>query len=96
MFADGPLSVNIVGPDSAEVGFSVTLTCSADSQPDCDFYWFLNSQSTEVLETGSVLTFSATKEGKYICKARNTVTNITMYKTKAFTVTGELFLSPYF
>ncbi|XP_070767908.1 carcinoembryonic antigen-related cell adhesion molecule 1 [Enoplosus armatus] len=87
----GPRSVYISGPDSAKVGSSVSLTCSADSRPDCDFYWFLNNQSSGPLKTGSVITFSATEEneGNYICKARNPVTNITVYQTKAFTVTGH-------
>ncbi|XP_035528094.1 carcinoembryonic antigen-related cell adhesion molecule 1 [Morone saxatilis] len=83
----GPLKVHILGPDSAKVGSSVSLTCSAASQPDCDFNWFLNSQSSAI-KTGSVITFPATKEneGNYTCKAKNPVTNITMYQIKAFTV----------
>uniref|UniRef100_A0A8C4F777 Ig-like domain-containing protein n=1 Tax=Dicentrarchus labrax TaxID=13489 RepID=A0A8C4F777_DICLA len=83
----GPLSVHILGPDSAKVGSSVSLTCSAASQPDCDFDWFLNSQPSAI-KTGSVITFPATKEneGNYTCKAKNPVTNITMYEIKAFTV----------
>ncbi len=89
MFADGPLSVTISGPNSAKDGYRVTLTCSADSRPQSDFYWFFNNQSS-VRETGAVIQFSATKEneGDYTCKARNPVTNITMKQTKAFTV-GE-------
>ncbi|KAE8289020.1 Protein sax-3 Sensory axon guidance 3 Precursor [Larimichthys crocea] len=81
----GPLSVNISGSDSAKVGVPVTMTCSAESQPDCDFNWFHNYQSSPVM-AGSVLTFLATKEkeGKYTCMARNPVTNITMYATTAF------------
>lgn len=89
VLVDGPLSVNILGPDSAKVDTRVSLVCSADSRPDCDFHWFFNNQSS-VLKAGSVLTFPALKknEGNYICKARNPVTNITLYQTKAFTV-GE-------
>lgn len=99
VFADGPLNVKISGPDSAKAGVTVSLTCFAESRPDCDFHWFLNSESSVALKAGPVLTFSAKKGGKYTCKARNPVTNITMYQTKAFTVTGEwalLLLSPYF
>ncbi|XP_071326913.1 cell adhesion molecule CEACAM5-like [Trachinotus anak] len=84
----GPLSVDIAGPDSEKAGVSVALKCSADSRPDCEFYWFFNSMSSVAIKTGSVITFSATKEseGNYTCKAKNPVTNITMYKTKAFTL----------
>ncbi|XP_054478367.1 carcinoembryonic antigen-related cell adhesion molecule 20-like [Anoplopoma fimbria] len=87
----GPLSVNISVPDSAKLDHFVSLTCSADSRPDCNFYWFLNNKTSAALKTGSVITFLATKEneGKYTCKATNPVTNITKYQTKAFTVTAH-------
>ncbi|XP_045900470.1 carcinoembryonic antigen-related cell adhesion molecule 5-like [Micropterus dolomieu] len=87
----GPLSVNIYGPNSAEVGSSVSLNCSATCQPDCVLSWFFNKQSSKPLKTGSVFTFSVAKknQGNYICMANNLVTNITKYQTKAVTVTGE-------
>ncbi|XP_070691302.1 hemicentin-1-like [Pempheris klunzingeri] len=87
----GPLSVNIFGPDSAKVGSSVSLTCSADSRPNCVFHWFFSNHSSAAVKTGSVITFYAANEteGNYICKARNPVTNITMYQTKAFSVTAH-------
>ncbi|XP_008288307.1 carcinoembryonic antigen-related cell adhesion molecule 1 [Stegastes partitus] len=84
----GPLSVKITGPYLAELGsLDVSLTCSADSWPECHFYWFFNNQSNP-LQNGSVLTFPVTKEneGKYICKARNPVTNITMYQSTTFAI----------
>nr|XP_046254230.1 carcinoembryonic antigen-related cell adhesion molecule 1 [Scatophagus argus] len=83
----GPLSMHISGPDSAEYGHLVSLSCSADSQPDCDFSWFFSSNSL-ILVTGPVITFPAVKqnEGNYTCKARNPVTNVMMYQTKYFTV----------
>ncbi|XP_068568969.1 carcinoembryonic antigen-related cell adhesion molecule 5-like [Cebidichthys violaceus] len=84
----GPLSVKIAGPYLTKHGLYVSLTCSADSRPDCDFHWFLNYESSAAVMTGSVITFLATKEneGNYTCKARNPVTNITMYQTQAFPV----------
>ncbi|XP_068426064.1 carcinoembryonic antigen-related cell adhesion molecule 2-like [Clinocottus analis] len=87
----GPLSVNISGPESSKSDLSVSLTCSADSRPDCDYHWFLNEMSSVVQKTGPVLTFLAIKEneGNYTCKATNPVTNITMYQTKAFTVAAH-------
>ncbi|XP_037641893.1 carcinoembryonic antigen-related cell adhesion molecule 1 isoform X2 [Sebastes umbrosus] len=82
----GPLSMNISG----HVGPFVYWTCSADSRPDCDFHWFFNKSSTP-FHSGPAISFPATKEneGNYTCKARNPVTNITMYKTKVFTVTAH-------
>ncbi|XP_051812353.1 carcinoembryonic antigen-related cell adhesion molecule 5-like [Acanthochromis polyacanthus] len=87
----GPVSVTISGSDSAELGTSgVSLTCSAVSQPECHFYWFLNNQSNP-LTNGSVITFSVTKEseGTYICKARNPVTNITLYQNHTFAISDH-------
>ncbi|KAM7421163.1 hypothetical protein PAMA_015360 [Pampus argenteus] len=86
----GPMSISISGPGSAKVGLTVSLKCTSNSRPDCDFYWYLNNQPSAV-NTGSVITFLASKEreGNYTCKARNPVTNITMYYTKALTVTDH-------
>lgn len=89
MFADGPLSVHISGPGSAPEGTMVTLLCSASSRPDCDFYWYINSQAS-VLSTGPAVTFPASKpsEGNYTCVARNPVTGVTLHLTAPFLV-GE-------
>ncbi|XP_075965820.1 cell adhesion molecule CEACAM5-like [Anarhichas minor] len=85
----GPLSVNISLPYLTKHDLYVSLTCSADSRPDCDFHWFLNYESSAAVHMGSVITFLATNQGNYTCKATNPVTNITMYTTKAFTVTAH-------
>ncbi|XP_055359198.1 hemicentin-1-like [Betta splendens] len=89
----GPLSMSITGPGSAALHSSVSLTCSASSVPNCDFQWYFSdlSNSAVVSQTGPVFTFIATlkAEGNYTCAARNPVTNITMYRTKGFTVTGH-------
>ncbi|KAM6935828.1 cell adhesion molecule CEACAM5-like [Lycodopsis pacificus] len=86
----GPLSVKISLPylKLLKHVLYVSLTCSADSRPDCDFHWFLNESSAAV-HMGSVITFLATNQGNYTCKATNPVTNITMYKTKAFPVAAH-------
>lgn len=83
----GPLSVYISG----YVDHYVNWTCSADSQPECHFLWFLNNQSSPPIKAGPALTFPATKEkeGNYICEARNPVTNATLYTTKVFTITAH-------
>ncbi|XP_054903899.1 hemicentin-1-like [Poeciliopsis prolifica] len=84
----GPLNMNISGPDSAKEGASVSLTCTAESYPECNFLWFLNNQSSSPLQNGSVFRFSATRgqEGKYICSATNPVTNITMMQNKTVAI----------
>ncbi|XP_040899707.1 hemicentin-1-like [Toxotes jaculatrix] len=91
----GPLNVIITGPGSEKPGQNVSLKCSADSRPDCEFSWFLNSTTSDPKAIGPVITFHATKEkaGLYICKARNAVTDITEYQRTTFTVIGPLSLS---
>ncbi|XP_028281108.1 carcinoembryonic antigen-related cell adhesion molecule 1 [Parambassis ranga] len=86
----GPKSVDIFGPHSANGSSLVSLTCSADAWPKCNFTWFLNDQLIR-LKNGAVLTFSATKqnEGNYTCEVWNPVTSITMYQTKTFTVASR-------
>nr|XP_015805792.2 hemicentin-1 [Nothobranchius furzeri] len=85
----GPLNVSISGPNSEKAGVSVSLTCSADSQPACHFYWFFNNESTP-RGNGSVFYFIASKEseGSYTCQAKNDVTNITISQSKTFAVAG--------
>ncbi|XP_037532795.1 carcinoembryonic antigen-related cell adhesion molecule 1 isoform X2 [Nematolebias whitei] len=83
----GPLNVLISGPASEKPNVPVTLTCSADSQPKCDFQWFLNNKSMPV-GNGSIFTFNSQKsnEGNYICEATNQVTTLKLMQTKTFIV----------
>ncbi|KAK9514052.1 hypothetical protein VZT92_027541 [Zoarces viviparus] len=85
----GPLSVKISLPYLTKHDLYVSLTCSADSRPDCDFHWFLNDESSAAVHMGSVITFLETNRGNYTCKATNPVTNIAMFKTKDFTVAAH-------
>ncbi|XP_060905399.1 hemicentin-1-like [Labrus mixtus] len=82
----GPLTVTILGLDSTQIGLTAIMKCFADSRPDSEFNWFYNDLSSPLM-AGSVLSFPVTNDsdGTYICKARNPVTNITMYRTKEFT-----------
>lgn len=85
----GPQSVEISGP-FVGADLIVTLMCSAACQPDCQYTWYRNSNSSAVLQTGSVITFTAVPAnlGIYVCVARNPVTAVTMYDSKSFTVAG--------
>lgn len=98
LFIDGPLSVNFSGLTSTGLGFTVTLTCSADSRPRGVFRWFFNNHSS-FLEEGSILTMpeETANDGNYICEVWNPVTNITMYTMKDVTFGGLLNdISPLF
>lgn len=92
VFADGPLNVSIAGPDSAQLGSVVSLSCSADSWPGCAFQWTLSGSAPSVFITSAAtLTFIATEVSveNITCRAYNPVTSITMFATKSITVVGE-------
>ncbi|XP_061573928.1 hemicentin-1-like [Cololabis saira] len=84
----GPLMVTISGPDLEDA--SVSFTCSADSRPEPDFRWFFNNLSMP-LTSGAVFKFAPieAKEGNYICKATNPVTNVISYQSKEFAIGGH-------
>ncbi|XP_034466361.1 carcinoembryonic antigen-related cell adhesion molecule 1 [Hippoglossus hippoglossus] len=86
----GPLSMDISGP-FVGMDLRALLMCSADSRPDCDFFWYLNNNSSAVIKTGPTITFAVTPAnfGNYICVARNPVTTISMYTSKFVNVTGR-------
>lgn len=86
MFADGPMWVKILAPDSAAIGVTMYMNCFADSHPDCEYSWFFDNLN-QPLPGDSILKFLVTNEsdGTYICRARNPVTNIVMYEPKVFT-----------
>ncbi|CAN9513774.1 unnamed protein product [Ophioblennius macclurei] len=90
----GPLNVTISGPGKTYLGKMVSMKCSADSHPYSDFYWFFNNQ-TMPLKNGSDISFRVSMEtmGKYKCKAKNPVTNITMYQSKMVNAGQDRFAS---
>lgn len=94
VFADGPLWVNISGPDSAQESSMVTLTCNAYSRPDCDFYWHVDNHT--ILKTGPAITFTARKahQEAYTCVAMNPVTNITLHQSKTVLVGEQDIVAP--
>uniref|UniRef100_A0A3B3CAF5 Ig-like domain-containing protein n=2 Tax=Oryzias melastigma TaxID=30732 RepID=A0A3B3CAF5_ORYME len=87
----GPLKVTISRSNAGSQSTSVSLTCWADSRPQCDFQWFFTNQTTP-LKTGPQITFNVTQAGIYVCKATNPVTKVTMYQTEALVVGGQVCL----
>ncbi|KAM9723027.1 carcinoembryonic antigen-related cell adhesion molecule 1 [Menidia menidia] len=86
----GPVSVTISGPVVGERGDPISLSCSADSRPDCEFYWYLNNHLMSEA-VGSVVSVFNINEyvGNYTCVAKNPVTNITMFQHKTLTIPGH-------
>ncbi|KAL7886542.1 hypothetical protein AOLI_G00042630 [Acnodon oligacanthus] len=70
----GPWNVSISGPAIAQKDSSITLNCSASSQPPSDYSWYFNGSRVAggpVYETGPL---SFNSSGEYTCIARNNVT----------------------
>ncbi|XP_066539333.1 carcinoembryonic antigen-related cell adhesion molecule 5-like isoform X2 [Hoplias malabaricus] len=70
----GPWNVTISGPTIAQNGSSITLNCSASSQPPSNYSWYYNGSkiaSGALFQTG-ILSFNSS--GEYTCTAHNNVT----------------------
>nr|XP_015224258.1 PREDICTED: carcinoembryonic antigen-related cell adhesion molecule 5 [Lepisosteus oculatus] len=90
----GPETPVIAGPQEVQTGRTVTLSCSAASQPPSLYYWSVNGTRAgegSVLQIGQV---SPSNTGLYTCTARNTVTNRTSSAERRLTVTGPPSGSP--
>nr|XP_057909090.1 carcinoembryonic antigen-related cell adhesion molecule 5-like [Doryrhamphus excisus] len=87
----GPLSVEISGPEFNREELTFSMKCVADSYPEPEFQWFLNDLPSSAIGVGSIIQISVSLliEANYTCKATNPVTNITMSKTKTFSLTGS-------
>uniref|UniRef100_W5MAM9 Ig-like domain-containing protein n=1 Tax=Lepisosteus oculatus TaxID=7918 RepID=W5MAM9_LEPOC len=82
----GPETPVIAGPQEVQTGRTVTLSCSAASQPPSLYYWSVNGTRAgegSVLQIGQV---SPSNTGLYTCTARNTVTNRTSSAERRLTV----------
>uniref|UniRef100_A0AAY5K209 Ig-like domain-containing protein n=1 Tax=Esox lucius TaxID=8010 RepID=A0AAY5K209_ESOLU len=66
VLADGPDSMTILSPDTAEVETFTLLYCSVVSVPPARFTWLFNGQQTSVHEAGYVITsISYNNSGDY-------------------------------
>ncbi|XP_016367288.1 B-cell receptor CD22-like [Sinocyclocheilus rhinocerous] len=63
-----PKNVSVSISPSGEKEYSVTLSCSSDSNPPAEISWFKENQSSAV---GSGQSFSALQSGRFYCEAHN-------------------------
>ncbi|XP_059423650.1 carcinoembryonic antigen-related cell adhesion molecule 1 isoform X1 [Carassius carassius] len=74
IYLDGPNNTAASGPHIAEVGSSVTFSCSSVSRPQSQYSWYFNGLS---VKNGSVYVtapLSKTGSGEYTCMAFNSIT----------------------
>ncbi|XP_036394530.1 carcinoembryonic antigen-related cell adhesion molecule 1-like [Megalops cyprinoides] len=87
----GPLDAVILGEDTAAVGSTVVLYCSAPSVPPPAFAWEVNGTQTGVRTAVYVIEMSNdTDSGTYACLATNDVTGLSASARHELTVKGEM------
>ncbi|MGH0186765.1 UNVERIFIED_CONTAM: hypothetical protein FKN15_022409 [Acipenser sinensis] len=86
----GPEQASITGPQLAAVGSSVTLTCSAPSQPPCGYTWYFNGTETAQGSHYKMSPVSSDNSGPYTCVARNSVTGNSSSAVMELIVIGKL------
>lgn len=90
---DGPNNTAASGPHIAEVGSSVTFSCSSVSRPESQYSWYfsgLNVKNGSVYVTAPL---SKTDSGEYTCMAFNNITGRNSSDSVALAVYGESFNS---
>ncbi|XP_056305709.1 B-cell receptor CD22-like [Danio aesculapii] len=65
------VSVSISGSAVIMEGDSVTLSCSSDSNPPAEFYWYKGIQYVECGKIYKISKISPDDSGEYKCRARN-------------------------
>ncbi|XP_030250467.1 carcinoembryonic antigen-related cell adhesion molecule 1-like [Sparus aurata] len=92
----GPENVQIKGPSKIDFGKTLTLTCSAESEPSATYTWTLNG--TEIYSS-SVFTKVITElsdSGSYTCQAMNNIAERTSSAVHQVTVTGTKMVHLHF
>lgn len=79
----------IIGPNAANTGDNITLTCHASSYPPSFYTWYFDGSvvaNTSVYVTPPLTT---NMSGTYICMAYNKITGLNSTAYKMLTVVGE-------
>lgn len=89
LLADGPEMTTITGPNEAQTGDIVTLSCDSLSNPPSNYTWFFNGSS---VANGSDLVtppLTVDMSGMYTCIAYNNITGNESLASTMLTVHGE-------
>ncbi|XP_030251042.1 carcinoembryonic antigen-related cell adhesion molecule 6-like [Sparus aurata] len=84
----GPENVQIEGPSKIDSGKTLTLTCSAESEPSASYTWTLNGTEIHSSSVFTKVISGFSDSGNYTCQAMNHITERTSSAVHQVTVTG--------
>ncbi|KAM8736053.1 cell adhesion molecule CEACAM6-like [Acanthopagrus schlegelii] len=85
----GPENVQIKGPGKIDFGKTLTLTCSAESEPSASYTWTLNGTEIHSSSVFTKVITGISDSGNYTCQAMNHITERTSSAVHQVTVTDE-------
>ncbi|XP_030250582.1 carcinoembryonic antigen-related cell adhesion molecule 5-like isoform X2 [Sparus aurata] len=85
----GPENVQIQGQSKIDFGKTLTLTCSAESEPSASYTWTLNGTEIHNSSVFTKVITGLSDSGNYTCQAMNKITERTLSAVHQVTVTGN-------
>uniref|UniRef100_A0A671WH36 Ig-like domain-containing protein n=1 Tax=Sparus aurata TaxID=8175 RepID=A0A671WH36_SPAAU len=85
----GPENVQIDGPSKIDFGKTLTLTCSAESEPSASYTWTLNGTEIHNSSVFTKVITGLSYSGNYTCQAMNNITERRSSAVHQVTVTGN-------
>ncbi|XP_036931280.1 carcinoembryonic antigen-related cell adhesion molecule 5-like isoform X2 [Acanthopagrus latus] len=85
----GPENVQIKGPVKIDFGKTLTLTCSAESEPSASYTWTLNGTEIHSSSVFTKVITGLSDSGNYTCQAMNHITERTSSAGLQVTVTAN-------
>lgn len=89
MCPDGPEMATIIGPNVAQTGDIVTLSCDALSYPPSNYTWFFNGSTVANMSDFVTPPLTMDMSGIYTCMAYNNMTGKDSLAYTRLTVHGE-------
>lgn len=89
MCPDGPEMATTTGPNVAQTGDIVTLSCNALSNPPSNYTWFFNGSTVANMSDFVTPPLTMDMSGIYTCMAYNNITGKDSFANTRLTVHGE-------